>query len=296
MKPYLEKIEPVFGSSFTLRQFVKNGPSEKSHWHFHPEYEIVYISGGRGKRHIANHISYFESGDLIFLGPDLPHFGFTEEVHQAHEEIVLQMKKDFLGDAFFARPEMEAIRRLFERSRQGISFYGRTRREVGKKLSKMINLPPFDRLLLLLEVLQQLAVTREYELLQADGFALEVTAEHFDRMRRVYGYVSKHFQEAIRIPEVAGLVNIAEPSFCRYFKKLTGKTFTHFVNEFRVAHACQLLASGDLTIGAVSFESGFNNLSHFNKKFREITGKTPREYRREKQLVVERNTAGGDGA
>lgn len=285
MKPKLEKIHPGFGSSFTIREFADiycNQP----HWHFHPEYEIVYVSNGRGKRHIGDHISYYDDGDLIFLGPDLPHFGFTEELFEEHVEIVIQMKEDFLGQDFLQRPELQDIRRLFERSRQGISFYGRTKTEVGNNLRKMMQLGPFERLLTLLETLQYMARSGEYQLLNASGFGIEVNAQDFDRIATVYQYVEENFQKEISLTEAASLANMSIPAFCRYFKRLTHKTFTQFVNEFRVAYACRLLADENLSISVIGFESGFNNISHFNKQFRLIAGASPREYRRSLRKMV----------
>lgn len=286
MKAVLEKIEPVFGNSFTIRRFDQAPDCNKPSWHFHPEYEIVYISNGRGKRHIGDHISYFEDGDLIFLGPNLPHFGFAEELYEAHTEIVVQMKEDFLGEAFLQKPEMAAIQQLFQRSRQGLSFRGETRRRVGRRLEEMMQMAHFDRLLALLSVLQELAHSEEYEMFHANGFAVEVNAQDQDRMESVFGYVGDNFQQDVSLEEAARQVSMTVPAFCRYFKKLTRKTFSRFVNEFRIAHACRLLADDSLTIAGVSFESGFNNLSHFNRQFKSITGLSPREYRKNIKKVV----------
>ena len=127
MKASLEKIEPVFGSSFTFRRFTDIRRVGSTYWHLHPEYEIVYISHGRGKRHIGEHLSYYEDGDLIFLGPNIPHFGFAEGLIEDHVEVVVQMKEDFLGKDFFERPEMYGIKQLFERAKQGISYSGETK-------------------------------------------------------------------------------------------------------------------------------------------------------------------------
>ena len=168
MKPKLEMIEPAFGSSFTIKEFADKDYCNRPHWHIHPEFEIVYISNGRGKRHIGDHISYYEEGDLILLGPDLPHFGFTEDLKEEHVEIVVQMKPDFLGAEFLMRPEMQDIKQLFERSRQGISFTGETKTDVGSRLRRMPKLPPFERLIVLLEILQRLALSEDYKLLQVD--------------------------------------------------------------------------------------------------------------------------------
>jgi AraC-like DNA-binding protein/quercetin dioxygenase-like cupin family protein len=286
MKAVLEKIEPVFGSSFTLRQFDEAHDCNRPHWHFHPEYEIVYISNGRGKRHIGDHISYFEDGDLIFLGPNLPHFGFTEEVFEEHMEIVVQMKEDFLGNEFLKKPEMGAIQQLFERSRQGLSFNGQLKQDIGKRLQGMLRQNGFDRLIELLGILQDMAQSTEYEMLNASGFALEVNAQDQDRMEAVYKYVQENFQEEVSLEKAARLVSMTVPAFCRYFKKLTRKTFSQFVNEFRIAHACRLLGDESQTIASVSFDSGFNNLSHFNRQFKQITGLNPRDYRKSLRKVV----------
>lgn len=286
MKASLEKIEPGFGSSFTIRKFTDVHCHARPHWHFHPEYEIVYISNGRGKRHIGDHFSFYENGDLIFLGPDLPHFGFTEELHEEHVEIVLQMKEDFLGYDFLQRPEMQLIQQLFDRSKQGISFYGETKKKIGRQLEAMVELDNFDRLIKLLQLLRELADSTEYELLNANGFALEVNSSDHDRIQAIYSYVEENFQNQIGLNEIAKEVNMTVPAFCRYFKKLTQKTFTKFANEFKVAHACRLLSDESLSIAAISFESGFNNLSHFNKQFRLVTGTSPREYRKNLKRLV----------
>ena len=286
MKAILEKIEPAFGSSFTIRRFDDLEEWNRPHWHFHPEYEIVYVSNGRGKRHIGDHISFYDDGDLIFLGPNLPHFGFTEELFEDHIEIVVQMKEDFLGQEFLSKPEMEAISRLFERSRQGISFSGAIKEEIGSRLMKMMELENFDRLLELLSILQLMARSSDYKMLNASGFALEVNAQDQRRIAAVYGYVESDFQGEVNLDEAASRVNMTVPAFCRYFKKLTRKTFSQFVNEFRIAHACRLLGDDTLTIAAVSFESVFNNLSHFNRQFKSITGFNPRDYRKSLKKVV----------
>ncbi len=286
MKAKFEKIAPAFGSSFTIREFADVSYCNRPHWHFHPEYEVVYISNGRGKRHIGDHISHYEDGDLIFLGPDLPHFGFTEELFEEHVEIVVQMKEDFLGRDFFQIPEMKAIQSLFNRASQGISFYGKTKNEVGALLRKMPRMEAFDRLIALLQVLQMMARSGEYELLNASGFGIEVNPKDHDRIKTVYTFVEENYQRHIPLPEIASLVNMTVPAFSRYLKRLTGKTFTQFVNEYRVAQACRLLADESLSISGIAFESGFNNISHFNKQFRLITELSPREYRQSQSRIV----------
>lgn len=286
MKAALERIEPEFGSSFLLRKFESGITCNVPMWHFHPEYEIVYISGGKGKRHIGNHLSFYEDGDLIFLGPNLPHLGFTEELPEKHVEIVVQMKEEFLGSDFLQIPEMLAIKQVFERAKLGLSFKGDIKREVGKLLVDMADMPAFERLLHLLKILQRLAKSEEYEILSSDSFPVEVNAQDQDRMKKIYEYVQGNFQGNIQLEAIAKETNMTIPAFCRYFKKLTQKTFIQFANEYRVAHACRLLSEDHLSIANVSYESGFNNLSHFNKQFRAVTGLSPRDYRKNHKKLI----------
>ena len=288
MKAKLEKIEPGFGSSFTLRRF-EGVRCHNANWHFHPEYEIVYISNGKGRRHIANHISYFEDGDLIFLGPHLPHFGFSDQIEKPHLEIVLQMKPDFLGAQFFDQPELNSVKQLMERSHVGLSFHGVTKREIGGRLNQLFHLSPFERLIELMKILHRLSQSKEYTLLNVERFSLEVDSQHFERMQEIYQYVGHHFQQEISLQAISDRVNMTPPAFCRFFKKLTGKTFTQFTNEMRIDHARRLLSNQHLSIAAVSYESGFNNLSHFNKQFRQIVGVSPSEYRKQQSHLVSVN-------
>ena len=287
MKAALEKIEPGFGSSFTIRKFTGHAVNSKPKWHFHPEFEIVYISRGSGKRHIGNHISYYENGDLIFLGPNIPHFGFVDDIKEEHVEIVVQMKEDFLGVDFWQRPEMQAIQQLFEKAKQGLSFRGAIKDQVGRQLIAMVEADNFNKLLGLLSCLNQLAESEEYLILNADGVAFEVNAQDQERMQSIYNFTAQNFQSPIALKDIAQEVNMTVPAFCRYFRKLTQKTFTRFVNEYRVAHACNLLSRNHLSISEVCYESGFNNFSHFNKQFKEFTGKSPSEYRKNKRKLVQ---------
>lgn len=284
--PSLEKIVPNFGHSFTLRKFEDINPNLVPFWHFHPELEIVYIKHGSGKRHIGNHISYYNGGDLIFLGPNLPHYGFTDRLSGDNSEIVVQMKETFLGKNFFTLPEMANIQQLFERSKSGLSFYGNTRDEVGARLTDMFYMDEFDKLMEFLKILQILANSKEYNVLNASGVTLIVQGQDTDRIDTIYKYVRSHFTELILLEDIASMVNMTVPSFCRYFKRVTGKTFTEFVNEFRIVHACKLLSEERHTIAEVCFESGFNNFSHFNRLFKQKTGISPNNYRKSVEKVV----------
>jgi AraC-like DNA-binding protein len=150
----------------------------------------------------------------------------------------------------------------------------------------MYDADPFSRLIHLLSILQTMALTEDYQTLNANGLSFEVNGQDQERMEVIYQLVEAKFQQQIPLEQVAKEVNMTVPAFCRYFKKLTSKTFTRFVNEFRIAHASQMLADEHLSIANVSYESGFNNLSHFNKQFKIITGLSPREYRKNLTTLI----------
>ena len=287
MKAKLEKINPNLDSSFSIKKFSHRKSITTPVWHFHPEFEIVYLPlKSNGKRHIGDHISYFNDGDLIFLGPDLPHFGFSERKEEEHFEIVVQMKEDFLGPLFLQKPEMQAIKRLFEKARLGLSFHGAIKEEVGSRLKNMLEMPPFEKTIELLCVLQKMAQSEDYQLLNATSFGIEVNSLDHNRIEIIYNFVQENFRNPISLDEIAVQANMTVPAFCRFFKKLTGLTFTKFVNEFRIAFARRVLAEEHKTIADVCFECGFNNFSHFNKTFKEITGESPSTFRKSVRELI----------
>mgnify|MGYP001546280545 CR=1 FL=1 len=286
MKARLEKIQPDFGASFVMKEFSNGVVLNKPNWHIHPEYEIVYISNGKGKRHIGDHISFYEDGDLIFLGPNLPHYGFTEDLVENHVEIVVQMREDFLGNDFLSYPEMENIQFLFQLAHRGISFKNEIKHEVGRQLKEMLNMSPFERLLGLLRVLEMMATTTAFQILNATKVGFEVNPRDVNRLAAVFRHVESNFKEEISLHQAADLINMTVPAFCRYFKKTTNKTFTQFLNNYRISYACKLLSNEEISISEVSFESGFNNLSHFNKQFKKIVNCSPKEYRNNQLKIL----------
>lgn len=286
-KPTLEKIEPEFGSSFSLRTYYRDPDNKKpTFWHYHPEIELVYVNGGCGKRQIGSHISYYRNGDLILIGSLLPHCSFTDSLTGHECESVVQFRQDLLGDYFFEAPELRGIRNLLERAKKGIVFHGNTKRRIGAMIEELRHKEAFPRLMGLLEVLKELEKADNYTILNAGGFVLETSFQDNDRINIIFNFVKKEFTRSISLDEISQKVSMTNPAFCRYFKKITGKTFTRFVNEYRLAHAAKLLHEKQISITDVCFESGFNNFSHFNKQFKAFTGKSPSVYRNELKFSV----------
>jgi len=276
MKLEYEKILPDQGSSFRVLSW--HAHKDRFFWHQHPEYEIVYIHKGSGKRHIGLHLSHFEEGELMFIGPNLPHLNFGYGADDQHQEIVVQLRDDFMGSDFLQKPEMTAVKQLFERSKQGIRFFGEICPQVAAAMLRLPQLNEFGRLVELLLILQKLALTPNYELLNASDARFDYSHRDEARIKRIHAYVEAHYRQDIDLQAVANLANLTVPSFCRYFKKMMQMTFTDFVNEYRVNQACKLLVQNH-PVAKACYDSGFNNESHFTKTFKAITGKTPRDYR-----------------
>jgi AraC-like DNA-binding protein len=286
-KPYLEKIDPGFGASIMVRQHSEQQEIKQATWHIHPEVELVYVDKGKGKVHIGNHLSYFSNSQLLMLGANLPHNGFSDRLTVRGSETIVQFKPDFLGETFLSIPEFKPIHALFERSKKGIKFNAETKRKVGLKIQKLFELDGFYRINLFLEILNDLALSKDYVLLNADGYAFETNQQDNNKIDHIFKHINGNFERHIPLEEIADISNMTVPAFCRYFKKSTGKTFTKMVNEYRVVHATKLLSESNNSITDIAFEVGFNNFSHFNKLFNEITGKTASQYRSEVKKIVQ---------
>ena len=196
------------------------------------------------------------------------------------------MKPDFLGSDFLRIPEMQKIQALFETSKGGLAFFGKTKQKIGEKIEVLEYQTDFQRLLSILNILNELGKSQEFKILNAEGFSLETEVKDNDRINLVFNFVKTNFKEEIPLEKMADIVSMTIPSFCRYFKKITNKTFTQFVNEYRLVHASKLLAEQPISITEVCFESGFNNFSHFNKSFKAFTGQNPSEYRNQLKKVL----------
>jgi AraC-like DNA-binding protein len=286
-KPTLEKVTPSFGSSILVKQHDEMADKNSAFWHFHPELELVYVNKGQGKTHIGNHLSYFNNSQLILIGANLPHNGFADRLTASGTETTVQFKSDFLGNDFINIPEMANVSALFDRAKKGIKFNIETKQIIGPQINKLLSYDGLERVLKFLEILNYLAKTNDYTLLNADGIALETNPQDSDKISVIYKYVNTNFQDHITLDEIAAKVSMTVPAFCRYFKKTTGKTFTQLVNEYRVVHATKLLNESQMSIADICFECGFNNFSHFNKQFNEVTGKSASNYRKEIKHIIQ---------
>ncbi|MEP6846306.1 MAG: AraC family transcriptional regulator [Panacibacter sp.] len=277
MKVKLEAIKPGIDSSFAI--LLTPRLNEIFYWHFHPEYEIVYVEAETGVRHVGDHISKYEGSDLVFIGPNIPHLNFDYGVKTIAETVVIQMIEHFLGQPFFSLPEIAPINNLFERARTGVAFYGETKKLVGERLKKISSLPHFQQLVELLQIFQLLAESKEYTDLQSRPIANASLLKEQQRMHKIYHYIETNYQQNIDVNKIAALTNLTTAAFCRYFKKTTHLTFTDFLNQYRINQAKKLLLH-DKNVTEACYESGFENLSHFNKTFKKVAGENPSVFKR----------------
>jgi AraC-like DNA-binding protein len=276
MKLIFENFKPDAGSSFRL---LTPQLHDFFFWHYHPEYEIVYIEGADGTRHVGEHISRFEGSDLVLIGPHIPHLNFDYGIKTPYKKYVLHIKEDFLDKTFAQMPELGAIQDLFNAARQGIYFYGNSKEALGTALKNIFQLADFEQFMAILALLQSMAKSAEKDTLHANPIGQHYNLKEQQRLKVVYAYIEEHFHEKMDILQMARLTHLTHAGFCRYFKKMTLMTFTEFVNQYRVNQAKKLLLL-DNTVTEVCFQCGFESHSYFNRIFKKVTGLNPMQFKK----------------
>lgn len=276
MKPEFEKIQNRPLHSF-IAKVVKRPkrPTLKEAWHFHPEIEICLTIKSEGKRFVGNDISDYQVGDLVMFGANLPH-GFITDLPS--EQIVIQMQESFLGDVFLDKPEVKAIKEIFNRAKRGIQFWGATQKRVKGKTERILKLKGFDKLLALLELLHFLANSTDYSYITASSFLPNTKMVELERVQLVYDYILKNYQDQISLNDAAAMLAMTKSSFCRFLKKHAKKTFSQIVNEIRISHACELMIQTDKKISTIAYESGYDDISYFSRTFKKIMQTSPKAF------------------
>ena len=276
MKTELEHISPEQGSSLSL--MINPDLSDFFFWHFHPEFELVFIEGADGNRHVGNHNSRFRGSDLVLIGSYIPHLNFDYGIKTAYEKIVVHMPPDFLKTDFVTTPELASVHQLMEDAKKGIAFGNDSKSMIRSRLKNLADLNSFDQFLELINILNVLSNAKDKEFLHATPVKNQFNTKDSDRLDRIHDFIDEHYQRRIDIQEVADLSHLTKPAFCRYFKRMTRLTFTQFVNHYRIDKAKKLLLSGK-NVTETCFSSGFESLSYFNRTFKKITGTNPISFR-----------------
>ena len=278
MKAEYRSISPSPGSSFKTTLF--EGKEFIASWHFHPQYELTYILGSSGIRYVGDNMGNFEYGDLVLVGSNLPHCWKT--IGEQKEEvrcIIVQWDEEMLED-WLEKKEFQHIKQLLALASRGIRFDFETALKVERKLLSLIDLPPFERLLSFLQILQELALNANYHFLAGEGFTTNLTIKESERVNLIYNYVKEYYNQQISLDDVSKKIAMNKESFCRFFKKTFRKSFFEFINEYKISMATKMLINTDLTASEIGYEVGYNNLSFFNRQFNKFVKMSPSKYRK----------------
>lgn len=282
MRARFEKIAPAPGRSLVALE--RRLARFDAPWHFHPEIELTLIVASRGRRFVGDSIEPFGPGDLVLIGPNLPHFWHNEGRPRAGEKahsVVVQFLPDFWGAELWEKPELAQVRRLLARAERGLHFPARAAAPIAERLRRLPSLEGLSAALELLAVLQALAGLRPgARPLASVGYAPSLDRRTKDRLARVYAFLLARFRDPLTLAEIAREAAMTPAGFSRHFKRVTGRNVSTFLNELRIGHAARLLGETTRTVGDIAVDSGFATLSNFNRRFREQLRCAPRDYRR----------------
>ena len=285
MRAELRPLTSTPDRSFLIR--TDTGQNLVNNWHYHPETELLFIKKSSGTWLIGDHIGHFQSGDIVLIGPGLPHCFRHEKKYTrkktrtAGETICIKFLPEMFGDVFLNLPETKAIKKTLAESSCALRLQGKTKITIARIIEKILTAPPGKKMIHLLSILEEIAEHKEFTTLSSKGFMQSHDDMDKERIKAIFEYTFNHYHDKITINDLASLVNMTRESFCRYFKSKTKKTYSRFLMEVRIGSACRLLAENELNVAGVSYECGYNNISHFNHQFKFITGKKPLQYKKE---------------
>lgn len=282
MKLLPNNSESIAGSP--LRVIKREVPCLDSVWHYHSQYELIYISQSYGTRFVGDSVSLFSPGELVLVGPNLPHLwrndsSYTQDgVSDGVKTIVLKFTRDFIGNGTFDRSEFVKINQLLQMSKFGVYFDSTISAAYHEDLLSMPNLSPVQQSIKLLSMLDSLALESNKTLLSTSDMR-QMTTDNSHRIDTVLKYISDNYVSDICLDDVADIACMTTNSFCRFFKRMTNKSFTRFLNEVRIKNASRLLVQENVPVSEVCYMVGFNTITNFNKQFKQIMGRTPSDYR-----------------
>lgn len=285
MKPiYLQKNTQSGEQSFVAR--YAEVPHTYTHFHYHKEYELLYNIENSGTRFVGDSVHRFESGDLVLVGPNIPHYWLSDDKYFMGNPnikarvVLVQFLEDFTGTAFMDLPEMFPMKDLLIRAKQGIQIKGQSVKIIGDKLISLTQMEKRERLLQLIEILCLMGETLEYKLLASHAFS-EVRKRHDnnEKISIIFDFMIQNYNKELDCQTIAEKANMSSSAFCRYFKKATSKTFTEILNEIRIGFACKMLINTTDSISEIGYSCGYMNIPYFNRQFKLIKKVTPAQYR-----------------
>ncbi len=282
MKPILERIPQHQSESFYCE--VVTPQTVPTPWHFHPECQLTLVVNSVGNRFVGDNVGNFAPGDLVFVGPNLPHvwnhLGPQRRGAEPVLSIVVQFREGLFGSGFMALPELARVRRLVQSGAVALHVHGATRDYAAERMLEIPRSKGLRRLLLLLEILERLSRSREVRPISSPAFRPDLNLLDEERVGKVCAYINQHLHVPIFREDLARLVNLSPDAFGRFFRSRMGKSLPTFVNELRISRACRLLSETETSVTRISQDCGFENLSNFNRQFARHTSRTPSQYRK----------------
>lgn len=277
----------VEGSMSTIHAKRTLRPYLAKNWHFHPEFEILYIIEGQGMRVVGDHISNFKKGELVLIGKWLPHLWRHDSLGEINPSAVyynIKFLEDYNGFNIFSIPELTRIQQLLKNSFRGLLFTQEVIPKVHDLITNLVNDRSANKMINFLKILHILSEEKNVKYLSSKDFILPTQVVRENRLQKVINYIFLNHNRPITLEEISGVALMTPTAFCRYFKSCTNKTFFTFLNEFRIGKSCQLLINDQKSIKEICYEVGFNSLTNFNRTFKSFKNETPTNYR--KNFVV----------
>jgi AraC-like DNA-binding protein len=284
MKPKLLKISLHPQQSFVVRHDVV--PFFYKELHFHPEIELVHIVKGTGMQYVGNHLQSFKPDDMVMVGSNIPHLWkcdaeyFNSNSKATVESSVIHFLPNVFGEDFFRIPENSQIEKLLETAKHGLLILGTTKAKTSDLIKQLLVATSVEKVIILLQILNLLSTSKELTALNKNILQNNQSTKETERMNNVLQYLLNNFTETITLDEIAKVANMSDNAFCRYFKSNTKRTFSAFILELRINHACKLLSDTNKAVADICFECGFNNFSNFNRYFKQLTKYSPLQYKK----------------
>jgi len=280
MRPYLEKLPLEPGSSLSVlnRRLDDAIPFQ---WHHHPEYELTLTLNSVGQRFIGDHVGDYADGDLVLIGPHLPHtWSSRARVGDGpHVALVMWFHPEWVAKAVSPFPEFHSVGALLERAGQALAFSAPAVASVRRDFEALFAAPPTHRLLGLLGVLDQLARDADAIILASHAPSAADIGDSRDRIDRVMGFLHANYARKVPISELCEVAALSASGLHRMFVRQTGVTISDYLTRLRIGEACSRLSGTAQPIAFIADAVGYASLANFNRQFRALRGMTPREYR-----------------
>lgn len=261
-------------------------------WHCHSQYELILVTKSSGIRFVGDNVSKFLPGDLVLVGPNLPHlwrndpsYYTGDEVAVDEEEnlysvktIIIKFERNFLGEDFFNTPEFQRIEQMLEESRKGLYFFRHKNHDLVEKIIDLTSQEGVLSILSFLNVLHELSLSDDRKTLSSTDMS-SVFEDKKNRQDSIIKYISDNYSEEITLEKISSVACMTPNSFCRYFKNLTNKPFSIFLNEVRIQNAVRLISLNNDNIKNISYDVGYRSVTNFNRQFKKVLGMTPMEYK-----------------